>query len=271
VGNAPAAAALEITFPGPRLRVLDEVVVAVAGADLDARLNRTPLDPGAPARARRGDVLSFEAPRRGQWAYVAVEDGVEVPVVFGSRSTYARGGLGGYMGRALRAGDLLGRGEGGRGPGREVRVRAPAARSGRVRVITGPQADRLTVEAVAALLGQPFEVTARRDRSGVRLSGCRLGHRGSAEILSDGLLPGSVQVPADGAPIVILADGPTTGGYPRIACVIAADLDVVAQAAPGERLRFEAVSVGAAHDAWRSAVASWAGTVQDGGEVWGCS
>lgn len=271
VGNPPGAAVLEVTFPGPRLRVLDEVVVAVSGADLDARLNSTPLDPVTPARARRGDVLSFEAPHRGQWAYVALEGGVEVPVVFGSRSTFARGGLGGHMGRALRAGDLLGRGEGGRGPGREPRARAPAVRSGPVRVITGPQADRLTVEAVAAFLSQPFEVTARRDRSGVRLSGRRLGHRGSVEILSDGLLPGSVQVPADGAPILILADGPTTGGYASIACVIAADLDIVAQATPGTRLRFEAVSVRAAHDAWRSTMASWAGMTQEGREVTGCS
>lgn len=259
VGNPPGAAALEVTFPGPRLRALDEVVVAVAGADLDARLSGTAIDPGDPVRARPGDVLAFEAPRRGQWAYVAVEGGVEVPEVFGSRSTFARGGLGGHMGRALRAGDVLGRGEAGRGPRRRLQSGAPEARSGPVRVILGPQADRFSIEAQAALLGQPFEVTARRDRSGVRLSGCGLAHRGSAEILSDGLLPGSVQVPADGAPIVILADGPTTGGYVKIACVIAADLDVVAQAAPGTRLRFEIVSVSAAHDAWRDSMASWAG------------
>jgi allophanate hydrolase len=108
--------------------------------------------------------------------------------------------------------------------------------------VLGPQLDAFTVEAIAALVGQPFEVTARRDRSGMRLRGPSLRHSGSPEILSDGMLPGAIQVPADGQPIVILADGPTTGGYPKIAHVVTADLDRLAQAAPGASVRFEAVT-----------------------------
>lgn len=254
-GNPPGAAALECTFPGPKLRVLAEVRVAIAGADLGPRLNRSPLDPLEPVVARPGDVLEFEAPRRGQWAYLAVAGGIDVPAACGSRSTYARGGLGGYLGRPVRAGDVLGRGETGPGPVAMHPADTATQVSGPLRVILGPQAGEFAAEAQAAWLSRTFEATVQRDRSGMRLRGPGLGHRRSAEILSDGLLPGAVQVPAEGQPIVILADGPTTGGYAKIATVITADLDRLAQAAPGTRLRFEAVSVAAAHEISRALAA----------------
>jgi KipI family sensor histidine kinase inhibitor len=241
IGNAPAAAALEFTFPGPHLRVMDAVEIALAGADLGARLNGAPVRTGEPLRARQDDEIAFHEPVRGQWAYLAVAGGLDVPQVFASRSTYARGGLPGLAGRPLRAGDVLGRGEGPTGL-RRIQPRETSQGSGRIRVVLGPQLDAFTVEAIAALVGQPFEVTARRDRSGMRLRGPSLRHSGSPEILSDGMLPGAIQVPADGQPIVILADGPTTGGYPKIAHVVTADLDRLAQAAPGASVRFEAVT-----------------------------
>lgn len=241
VGNTPGAAALELTFPGPRLRVLDAAEVALAGADLGARLNGAPVTPGEPLRVRQDDEIAFHEPSRGQWAYLAVAGGLDVPEVFGSRSTYARGGLPGLAGRRLRAGDVLGRGEGPTSP-RRIQPHEAARCPERIRAVLGPQLDAFTVEAAAALLGQPFEVTARRDRSGMRLRGPELRHSGSPEILSDGVLPGAIQVPADGQPIVILADGPTTGGYPKIAHVVTADLDRLAQAPPGTAVRFEAVT-----------------------------
>lgn len=255
VGNDRGVAALELTFPGPRLRALAEVAIAVAGADLGARHNRAPIDPSAPVVVRPGDVVDFASPRSGQWAYLAIAGGVDVPEVFGSRATYARGGLGGMGGRALRAGDVIGRGEGATGPRVQGLSGWTVAGDAPIRVIMGPQADAFTADAQAMLLGRPFEVTPRRDRSGMRLRGSLLHHAGSAEILSDGLLPGAVQVPAEGQPIVLLADGPTTGGYPKIAWVIAADLDRLAQAAPGAALRFEAVSVAEAREAWAAYVA----------------
>ncbi len=254
--EAPGAAAIELTFPGPRLRVLDEARIAVAGADLDARINGIPIDPEGSLRVRPGDLLHFDAPRRGQWLYLGVAGGIDVPDVFGSRSTFARGGLGGTAGRPLRAGDVLGRGEAS-GISRRVGYSDDAGRSsGPIRVIMGPQADAFTVEAQAALISRPFEVTVQRDRSGVRLRGASLGHCGSAEILSDGLVPGAIQVPADGGPVVILADGPTTGGYAKIAAVIDADLDRLAQITPGTVLRFEAVTVEEAHALRREHVCS---------------
>jgi KipI family sensor histidine kinase inhibitor len=246
VGNAPGAAAVELAFPGPTLRALADVELAVAGADFDARLNGAPLEARTPVRLRAGDVLTFRAPRRGQWAYVAVAGGVDAAPAFGSRSTFARGGLGGIDGRALRAGDILGAGEA-TGARRAVQPAHVATPPGLLRVVLGPQADHFPADAQAAILAQPFEVTMHRDRSGMRLRGLRLTHRGGAEILSDGLLPGAIQVPADGGPVITLADGPTTGGYPKLASVITADLDRLAQHGPGDRLRFEAVTVPRAH------------------------
>jgi len=257
LGNEAGVAAMELTFPGPTLRVLDAADIAVAGADLDARVNGSPLDPEEPVAVRSGDVLTFEAPRRGQWAYLAVCGGIDVPPVFGSRSTYARGGLGGVAGQMLRAGDVLGRGEGASGSRRIGRSGTAPNPPGPVRVIMGPQADGYAIQAEAALLSQPFEATVHRDRSGMRLRGPVLRHRGRAEIPSDALLPGAIQVPANGQPIVILADGPTTGGYTKIASVIDADLDRVGQITPGETVRFQAVTVAAAHEVYRAGSARW--------------
>jgi KipI family sensor histidine kinase inhibitor len=250
VGNSPAEAVLEFAFPGPALRALTEVEVAVAGADFGPRHNGRPAALETPVHMQPGDTLDFAAPRDGQWAYLAVAGGVDAPRVLGSRATYARGGLGGYRGRPVRAGDVLGRGEGRPGPCAAGRGGPMHRRSDPIRVVLGPQTGAFSTAAQAAWLMQSFGVTAQRDRSGMRLRGPALGHRCDAEILSDGLLPGAVQVPAEGQPIVILADGPTTGGYAKIASVISADLDRLAQAAPGTPLRFEAVTVTEAHDAW---------------------
>ncbi|MDR7419810.1 MAG: 5-oxoprolinase subunit PxpB [Armatimonadota bacterium] len=250
VGNPSGAAVLECAFPGPRLRALAEADVAVAGADFVPRHNGRPVDLEDPVHLRPGDVMDFATPRRGQWAYVAVAGGIDAPLIFGSRATYARGGLGGLAGRRVRAGDVLGRGEGRPGP-RMVRREGLADHSPQpFRVVLGPQTAAFSTEAQAAWLLRSFAVTARRDRSGMRLHGPVLAHRGGAEILSDGLLPGAVQVPAEGQPIIILADGPTTGGYAKIASVISADLDRLAQTPSGVEVRFEAVTVAEAHHAW---------------------
>lgn len=248
LGNLPGAAALELTFPGPRLRVLFEAEIAVAGADLTALVNRTALDPGEPVRVRPGDLIEFEPPRQGQWLYLGVAGGVEVSPLLGSRSAYTRGGPGAPLGRALRAGDVLGLGETSNARRRARRPGDPlTTRNGPVRVVLGPQSGAFTAEAQAAFLGRAYTATAQRDRSGTRLAGPILGHRAGAEMMSDGLLPGAIQVPADGRPLVILADGPTTGGYPKMAWVIGPDLCRIAQAGPGTELRFEAVAVEAAH------------------------
>ena len=153
-------------------------------------------------------------------------------------------GFGGLAGRALRAGDLLcvERATSAAAP---LRSRPePYAASVRVRVVLGPQDDHVDAASVARFLGDAWRVAASSDRIGLRLEGERLRHSGPAEILSDGMLPGSIQVPPDGQPIVMLADSPTTGGYPKLATVLAADLPLLAQLVPGEgEVRFEAVTL----------------------------
>lgn len=248
VGNAPGAAALECTIAGPTLRFLATVHVALTGADLGAVLHRDdlgawPVPLGLPVLARAGNVLTFTGRVAGCRAYLAVAGGIDVPPVLGSRATNVAGGFGGACGRPLRAGDRLAVGPPPVEPRLErLSVEAPAT-AVTVRVVLGPQDDHLTDEALRTFLSESYGLGATSDRVGCRLIGPRLTHRGPAEIVSDGMVPGSIQVPPDGQPIVMMADAPTTGGYPKIGTVVTADLSRLAQLVPGEgRVRFTTVA-----------------------------
>jgi KipI family sensor histidine kinase inhibitor len=249
LGNPEDAPALECTVVGPVLRFLAPARFALMGADLGAVLDREdlgawPVPIGIRVLARSGNVLRFTGRRSGCRAYLALAGGIDVPPVLGSRSTDLGSGFGGLEGRALRAHDGLALAPPGRG--RETEIGPPGAPSSpeRVRVVLGPQADHLRPESVASFLAEPYTVGPASDRVGCRLLGPPLAHRGPAEILSDGMVMGSIQVPPDGHPIVMMADGPTTGGYPKIATVITADLPLLAQALPGHgQVRFAAVDV----------------------------
>lgn len=249
VGNPPGAAALECTVVGPELRILAPVWLALAGADLGAVLHREDLGPwpvpmGSAVLARPGNRLAFTGRRAGCRAYVAVAGGIEVPEVMGSRATDLGAGFGGLAGRPLRAGDRLGTLGGGGDPVRTAAPMPPNARSVTVRIILGPQDDHLTPESVARFLSEEYALTAASDRVGCRLDGPPLEHARGGEIVSDGMVPGSVQVPPDGQPIVAMADGPTTGGYPKVGTVVGDDLPLLARLVPGEgAVRFEAVAV----------------------------
>jgi KipI family sensor histidine kinase inhibitor len=246
LGNEPGAAALECSMAGPSLRFLRVMRFAIEGADLGAVLRRADLGDwavplGTPVLARPGNVLIFGERRAGARASVAFAGGIEVPVVAGSRATDLASGFGGFEGRALRSGDLLSVGLP-REPRAEAGWKPPDARAV-VRVVLGPQYDLFPPGEVERFLRETFRVGPTSDRTGCRLEGARLAARES-EITSDGMVPGSVQVPPDGKPIVMLADGPTTGGYPKIATVVATDLPRLAQLVPGEgEVRFSAVSV----------------------------
>jgi biotin-dependent carboxylase-like uncharacterized protein len=254
VGNPPEAPALEVTAPGPVLRVLDDVTAAVAGADLSAEVDGTAVESAAPVRLRPGQRLRFGAPRAGVWAYVAVAEGIEGRTALGSASTFVPGLLGGSGGRRLREGDVIGRAGGPLRTGPGTRRAPPAMPQAGVtaRVILGPQDEWLTEEARAALLKEEYRTSLQSDRTGARLDGSALAHRSAGAFLSDGVLPGAVQVPSGGRPIVIMPDGPTTGGYPKAAVVIAADLRLLAQARPGTGVRFRPVTMEEAVEALRS-------------------
>ncbi|MCS7234654.1 MAG: 5-oxoprolinase subunit PxpB [Armatimonadota bacterium] len=232
VGNAPGCAALEFTWPAPVLEALVDVEVAVAGADFSPEVDGSPIPLGRPVRLRRGHVLRFREPRAGNWCYLALSGGVEVPEVLGSRSTHVPSGLGG---RALRRGDVVRRGRAPTGAPRPEE----GSRTRSVRVSPGPHLDAFAPGALDRFLSEEYAVTVRSDRSGYRLEGPALPHAGPGEIVSEGMVVGAVQVPPSGKPIVLMPDGPTTGGYPVLAVVVEEDLPRLAQKRPGERVRFE--------------------------------
>lgn len=245
VGNETSRATLEVTLQGPVLEFQDERRVAVCGADLEVRIDEA-VQWKQPLRVRRGTRLHLGAPSRGARAYVAISGGVEVPRVLGSRATHVATGMGGFGGRALRAGDTLTLGPVTRLPDppatsadawRDL-IRLPDRAPVSVRVLRGPDLERFGPDALAILGSAPFVVTPESDRQGYRLSGPRITVDVSRALLSEGTVAGAIQVPADRQPILLMADRQTTGGYPKLAVVIAADLPLVGQLAPGDSMAF---------------------------------
>ncbi|WP_456599692.1 5-oxoprolinase subunit C family protein [Blastococcus sp. SYSU DS0616] len=238
VGNAPAAAVVEATGGGLRVRAERTLLVAVTGAPVPVVVDGRPAPFAAPTTVRPGAVLGLGPPRAGLRSYLAVRGGVDVSPVLGSRSTDTLSGLGPAVltaGTRLPVGGLAGE-----EPVVDVApVGAPSDRPV-LRVLPGPRRDWLDDAAWPALLGAGWAVGADSDRVGLRLAGPRLGRARDGELPSEGLVPGALQVPPDGAPVLFLADHPVTGGYPVLAVVVTADLPAAAQLRPGDVVRFRA-------------------------------
>ena len=185
--------------------------------------------------------------------YLVVEGGIAVLPVLGSVSTYVRAGLGGLDGRALQQGDVMPLGllQAGDGGERHLPNPLPPTADQPIRIVPGPQQEYFTEDAVATLLSAEFRVSGQADRMGLRLDGPQLRHRAGWDIVSDAIPTGAIQVPGSGQPILLLADHQTTGGYPKIATVISADLPVVGRRRPGDALRFAAIEVAAAEELYR--------------------
>jgi biotin-dependent carboxylase-like uncharacterized protein len=239
VGNPETAAGLEITLGGFAARFGTRAVVALTGAPAPARLAGRVAAPYAPVEVGPGDELELGVPDRGVRTYLAVRGGLDVPAVFGSRSTDLLGGLGPP---AVEAGTRLPIGTGAAGfpvvdlapvPDLPTELVLPAR--------TGPRADWFVAGALDVLGGRPYEVTPDGNRVGVRLSGPPLRHAGAGELPTEGLAEGSLQVPPSGQPIVMLADHPVTGGYPVIAVLDEAAVGLAAQGRPGDRIRFRLI------------------------------
>lgn len=250
VGNDFNHAVLEMTFQGPRLEFLGAAHLAITGAEMPVTLNGRPQPMWSGFEVEPGDILNIGPARRGLRAYLAVAGGIDVPLVMGSRSTYAAAALGGYQGRALVAGDVVACGE----PEGESRcLSCPAALipvfSSEIvlRVIPGPQ-DYMFDEGLRTLFDSPYEVTPLANRMGYRLKGPAITPRPGMppSIISEPSLPGAVQVPPDGQPIVLLLEQ-TTGGYAKIASVISCDISRIAQARPGDRIVFNHIGLEEAH------------------------
>ena len=246
VGNAEDAAGIEIIGTVFRFTCDDPRVVAVAGREVSLR-TRSRLQGWSSVFVRGGQTVTVYSGERTRFAYLAVSGGIATDPVLGSRSSYLPAGLG----AALRAGDALPLGDPDAGAEDAARRIEPTAYDERVRAMAGPHEDRFETDASARLFGEAFVVQPASDRQGVRLGGVPIGPR-AGELLSCGVVAGAVQVPRGGAPIVLLADHGTTGGYPVIATVIAADIGKVAQRMPGESLRFYRVEREEALDALRA-------------------
>jgi biotin-dependent carboxylase-like uncharacterized protein len=252
VGNAPGAGVLEVLYLGPTIAIeADDVRMSFAGAsaaieilpDITATRGRS-VESMRSIRLRRGEIVRIGSLSGGAVLYVAVEGGFDIEPTLGSVSTDIRGGIGGCQGRALIAGDRL--------PLRLMRATdrdecriegldlgTPAT----VRAIAGPQSDYFTDSEIAAFFASEYTVGAGSNRMGMRLEGRPITHARGYNITSDAIAPGSIQVPGNGQPIVLLADRQTTGGYPKIATVVSADLPALGRLPIGAKIGFESVTI----------------------------
>ncbi len=254
VGNPANAAALEWGLSGGRIRWRRRGVFALAGAQVEATLDGEPVAMHRSQRAEAGSELVINRFLGGRFVYVAFSGGIDVPLVLGSRSTYLAARFGGLEGRMVRAGDRLPVGDPGEPAVAGFAVPAelmPRYDSAEAGVVTGPQAGLFSAETWHVLTDTVFGIDAASDRMGYRLVGPPIEHAGDAALPSAPVCAGAVQIPAGGRPIVLMADGPTVGGYPVIAVVCSTDLPVVAQRRPGESLRFRVMTVEASQSAFR--------------------
>lgn len=281
VGNSPAAATLEMTLTGDELHWTFDAVIAITGADMSpvARFNSgdTTSDIDVPSHrpvfVPDGTSIQFRSAKQGSRCYLAVAGGFDVPEILGSRSTLTRGAMGGLEGRKLQAGDVVpigfpevhgsvlaswtggfdSRHFGLQFPNYFVRpIDLPASADDAecsIRVLLGTHSEHLTDDSQRLLTESPFQISSASDRMGYRLVGAKLSLTQSLELQSEGTSVGTIQLPPDGQPIILMADSAPTGGYPRIAHVITADLPLVAQLRPGQRIRFQFVSLDEANKA----------------------
>ncbi|MBZ9687142.1 biotin-dependent carboxyltransferase family protein [Clostridium estertheticum] len=256
VGNSDGEACLEATIMGPEIKFQGEAMIAVTGANLVPRINNVAVDMWCGVKVSDGDVLSFGTVKSGCRSYISITNGIDVPEVMGSKSTYVKGKVGGFEGRILKAGDEI-RIRSSEGSNFDSRVKLPTEfipsynKDNMVRVVMGPQDDYFTAEGINTFFNCPYEVTNEADRMGYRLSGTKISHKTGADIISDGITMGSVQVPGHGAPIIMMADRQTTGGYTKIATVITPDINIVGQLKPGDSIRFKAIDIVEAHKIYK--------------------
>jgi allophanate hydrolase len=256
---------------GPVLDVLSAAVrVALVGGtgglSVEGAGERVAVASGRTVRVKRGERLRVGALGPFNCAYLAVEGGFDVPQLLGSAATYTRNRLGGMEGRALEAGDLLKIGHDGAEERVELTLPRPLEQGldQPIRIVLGPQDDYFTEEAIATFLSSPYTVSPQADRMGFRLEGEKLEHNTKGyNIVSDGIVPGSIQVPGSGQPIVLLVDAQTTGGYPKIATVISTDLPLIGRRRAGSAVRFSRVTQEEAEAIRRAEDARIAAVIRD--------
>lgn len=264
VGNEETAPTIEMTLLGPTIQFNEPSLISICGGNLSPKIDNKPVHLWKPVFVQKGSMLTFGSGKNGCRAYLAIAGGFSVPTVMNSKSTYLRANIGGYHGRALQAGD-------------QIIAASPTALSMKmlnrfkemagnhafkemdwsvsaelisfyhlnspIRMMKGRQFSLFTQESQANIFHRAFSVSTESDRMGYRLQGPSLALKQPQEMLSEAVSFGTVQVPSDGNPIVLLADRQTTGGYPKIGQIASADLPLLAQAKPGDQIRFAEISL----------------------------
>jgi biotin-dependent carboxylase-like uncharacterized protein len=251
VANNSNDACLETTLFGPELQALTRKQIAITGGDASPKINGQNVPPWQTLEVQEGDVISLEKVEKGCRAYLSVRGGINAPLVLGSRATYARGEFGGINGRQLKTGDII---EGFDTSPLKVGYSMPEdlvpqfTGQFKAHVILGPQANMFTERGISTFLSSSYKVTWEADRMGYRLEGSRIEHKAKADIISDALLPGAIQVPKNGKPIIIMRDAQTTGGYPKIAVAIIPDVSTLGQAKPNDIIEFSKITMSQARE-----------------------
>ncbi|MBA4601850.1 5-oxoprolinase subunit C family protein [Thermoactinomyces mirandus] len=273
VGNEEREAALEITMLGPTLQFLEDSLIAICGGNLSPKIDGHKIPGWRPILVKKGSILEFGAARSGCRAYLTLAGGFDIPQVMGSRSTYLRAGLGGFQGRALKKGDIL-------------NLRAPSELANKmkdslskttgvqlfstskwsvsnrllsfyqkktiIRVLPGNQFYRFTWDSRKKFFTRDFFITQQSDRMGYQLKGPQTRLSEPLELVSEAVSTGTVQIPPAGNPIILMADRQTTGGYPKIAQIINVDIPILAQIKPGEKIRFQMVTLEESQELYRT-------------------
>lgn len=247
VGNDENEAVIEVTMMGPMIEFTEDTVISITGGDLGAKLNGDPFPRYEAVSVKSKDTLSFQGMFSGSRAYIAFAGGLDVPVVMGSKSTNLKSKIGGFEGRKLGTGDVIGFAAPKAAlPNMKKRKLEPedfTARSHKLRVVMGPQDDCFTERGIQTFLSSTYTISNEYDRMGCRMEGEKIEHKDGGDIITDGISFGAVQIPSHGNPIVMMADHQTTGGYTKIANVISVDLPVLAQCMPGFKISFEKVDI----------------------------
>lgn len=254
VDNDEYCAVLETTFLGPEIEFCCDEIIAIAGANMNPKINGQVVQMWTSILVKEGDKLTFAGALSGVRSYIAFSRGLDVPEIMGSKSTFVRGNLGGFEGRKLANGDIIPLGKrklAQKGSYLSINKRPIYEKDNKIRVVLGPQDDHFTDEALDIFLNSSFTITSEADRMGYRLDGPKIFHKSSADIISDGIVFGSIQVPGHGSPILMMADRATTGGYTKIATVITPDLSSLAQMGPGSVITFEKISVTDSHKVYK--------------------
>ena len=243
VGNKVGEAVLETTLKGVQIEFLQNTAVAITGGNCDVTLNGTKIELWQSYLVNRGDILKMGICRSGLRNYLAFAGGIDVPIIMNSKSTNLKAKVGGFNGRKLMIGDILSVGVGSlEAPLTLNKYYIPTySKDIKVGVILGQQDDHFTEAGIKTFLNETYTVTQESDRMGIRLSsvsGATIEHKNGADIISDGITFGAIQVPGSGQPIVMMADRQTTGGYTKIGNVISSDLAKLAQATPGTKVKF---------------------------------